>query len=275
MVTSPATLVGSGRPGRHEHLCLAYDEYAQFRAAAHRFLLDGLVRGQQVRHVTARPAGDPGAELRAAHRGRPDAGEVVTLDADPERRFDPAERARAHTAATERALARGFTGLRVATDVTPLVHDAEWLAALARYEHLVDRYMVSSPFSALCGYARSRLGPDEVAQVACLHAGTSPGATPFRLYAAPGATAALAGEVDLAAAELLVTALDRADLPPVAGRLVLDVSGLTFLDHRGLYALAEHGRRVDATVVLRDPRPIVRRLVELVPVTGVQAESRR
>ena len=54
MVTSPATLVGSGRPGRHEHLCLAYDEYAQFRAAAHRFLLDGLVRGQQLRaRITA------------------------------------------------------------------------------------------------------------------------------------------------------------------------------------------------------------------------------
>jgi hypothetical protein len=62
------------------------------------------------------------------------------------------------------------------------VRNPDQLDTMARYEHLVDRYMTNQPFSALCGYNRAELGEETIAQLACLHPLGNNGA-PFRLCA--------------------------------------------------------------------------------------------
>ena len=77
----------------------------------------------------------------------------------------------------------------------------------------------------------------------------------------------LAGELDVATADVLRERIRR-----IIGRnteardLVLDMSELTFLDVPGLGAVLEARRRLadsGGSLVLRRPRPMVRRMVEL------------
>jgi anti-sigma B factor antagonist len=78
------------------------------------------------------------------------------------------------------------------------------------------------------------------------------------------------GEVDIATAPLL-----RAVLDTVVGRrpsrVEVDLSGTTFLDANALSALAGLRRRLagrHARLVLRDPSPVVVRLLELTGMTN-------
>ncbi len=263
----------------HDHVCLAYDDVAEFRAQARRFLADGLARGLRTRYVAGDDGGDDGAALRAQlggpADGRADALQFTSLAGTYRAGavVDAQAQVRAYAAATDEALAAGFTGLRVAVDATSLVRTPHQLDAFARYEHLVERHLCARPFSAICAYDRAELGPATIAQLACLHPRASDAAaTPFRLHGAPGVAAVLAGEVDLADQELFAGALDRADLQPVDGELVLDATGLEFIDHRGLLALADLAERRGCTVVLRTGLPPVGRLVELLGLRRVRVE---
>ncbi|MHC8507157.1 MEDS domain-containing protein [Pseudonocardia artemisiae] len=184
----------------------------------------------------------------------------------------PHDQVRAYAEATTDALASGFTGLRVAAEVTQLVRSPEQRDAFARYEHLIDRYMTSEPFSAMCAYDRSELGSAAVAETACMHPNATEGAAPFRLHAATDAAAALGGEVDLLGLDLFVRAAGRVDLVPDGGEVVLDASELTFIDHRGLLALANLARRLGVTVVLRTSLRTAHRLVDLLGIQGVRVE---
>lgn len=56
----------------------------------------------------------------------------------PAEQVDPVAQVRAYAQATQQALADGYTGPRVAADVTSLVGTAPARAAFARYEHLID-----------------------------------------------------------------------------------------------------------------------------------------
>lgn len=51
-------------------------------------------------------------------------------------------------------------------------------------------------------------------------------------------------------------------------RLVVEMSGLEFMDSSGLALLASVARKVPE-VELRDPSPIVRRLIELTGLAGI------
>jgi anti-anti-sigma regulatory factor len=152
------------------------------------------------------------------------------------------------------------------------VQRPEQLEAFARYEHLVDRYMTVSPFSALCGYNRGDLGPDRVAQMACLHPVVNEGAAPFRLHASDRAAVALGGELDLSTVELFPLALERAQVRPTGGEIVVDAAGLTFVDHGNLVALDRYAQRSGATAVLRTRLHSAARIVEICRLTGVRVE---
>jgi anti-anti-sigma regulatory factor len=184
--------------------------------------------------------------------------------------IEPEEHVATYAAATERALADGFAGLRVAADVTTLVRKAAQLEAFARYEHLIDHYMTTRPFAALCGYDRVELGEHAVAQVACMHPSATRGATPFRLYGSTDHSAALAGEVDLVSTELFPLALRRAEPEPRAGEMVLDASELAFIDHRGLVALDDHARDRGITAVLRTEGRMPSRVIRALDLTAVR-----
>jgi hypothetical protein len=179
-------------------------------------------------------------------------------------------------AAARDAVAAGYRGLRVAADVTALVRTPRQLEAFARYEYRIDRYMRDHPFSALCAYDRAALGDAVIAQVACLHA-ESNAAVPFRLHACPPADgcAALSGELDLSADELLTATLRRADLSPTGDEVVLQAAGLRFADHRSLVRLNEYADGHGTTVVLRGANPATRRLAALLDLPLLRVEAAR
>ncbi|AGL17853.1 MEDS domain-containing protein [Actinoplanes sp. N902-109] len=247
------------------HACLAYDDRAALEAAAHDFLAAGRAAGQQVRYLADEaPRGwDFEPELMRPAEHYPVGGVI-----------DPATGLARWAAATEAALAAGYTGLCVAADTTALVRTPEQLDAYVRYEHRVDRYVRANPFTAMCALDRRVLGDAVVADVACVHPHSD---TPFRLFASgPGSTgAALAGELDAATRTRLEHALDRAELDPAGGELVLDAPGLTFVDHNTLLDLDAYARRRGTTVLLRTRLRSAARLADLLDLTALRVEITR
>ncbi|SEF19999.1 MEDS: MEthanogen/methylotroph, DcmR Sensory domain [Amycolatopsis pretoriensis] len=263
------------------HVCQGYRRRAEFTARARDFLAAGLAAGERVLYVAPGDEATLIAQLRET--GRFDAGlrrgAVLVSSVDSTYTtgtvVDPAGQVRLYAAATEEALAAGFTGLRVAADATSLVRTPAQLDAFARYEHLVDRYMAAHPMSAMCGYDLTELGDDAVAQLACMHPVAHEGATPFHLHghAGAGTVAALAGELDSAVRRLWPLALERADLRAAPGLIAIDAGDLGFMDHRSLFAVADYAERHAKTVVLRTRLTTPGRLLGLFDLTGVRVEG--
>jgi anti-anti-sigma regulatory factor len=246
-------------PTAHEHVCLVYDEPAAFLGAARAFLTEGLRAGQRlvfvgspdthaslgVDGVTHSPTSDVYAE-----------GVVV----------EPQAQVKAYRALAAAALADGFTGFRVVAQATPLVRTAAQLEAFLRYEHLIDRYMSTHPMAAMCAYDRGVLDEPALTRLASVHPRSAGDLTPFHLFACPPScgSVALSGELDMASHDLLPEALDRADVEPVDGALVFDLSGLRFADHRSILALVDYATRRGYPAVLRAVPAATRRLVELI-----------
>ncbi|WBB65236.1 MEDS domain-containing protein [Micromonospora sp. WMMD812] len=267
----------------YAHVCWVHDDPAPFHRQARAFLTAGLAAGERLWYVTAGPVDPVLARLSAAPALR-DAlargvGEVVSLEGTYRSGavVDGPEQVRAYAAATDAALAAGYRGLRVVAEATPLVRTPAQRDAFARYEHLVDRYMRGRPFSAMCGYDRRELGGAAAAELACLHPTTNAVEARFQLYACAPAEdrAGLAGELDPSSGELFATALERADLRPVDGRLVLEAPHLRFVDHHTLLLLRDYGRRRAATVTLRTPRAAAARLAALLNLSGLEVEVTR
>lgn len=269
---------GSASSTTYGHACLAYDDPAALDARAVAHLAAGLAAGEQVWLVAP---GDPDSLARRLDR-------LPGLDAALRRRalrllpvedayrhdevVDPEKQVRAYAAATGDALAAGYTGLRVFAEATMLVRSPAQREAFTRYEHLIDHWMRRHPMSAVCAYDRRELSEAAIAELACMHPETNAEVL-FRLHAGGGdAVVELAGELDPSNHRLFAAALDRADPRPVGGRLVLDATGLRFVDHRSLLHLGEHARRHDATVVLRTARSNAARLVELLDLDEVRVE---
>jgi hypothetical protein len=264
--------------GLHDHVCWSYDDDAEFRHRAREFLVDGLALGQRVCYIGDDTEDALAADLRAAD-GMDEAlrqgAAAVTPVRDayrPDAVIEPEAQVATYAAATKQALADGFAGLRVATDVTTMVRRPAQLDAFARYEHLIDDYMTAQPFAALCGYDRAELGLRAVAQLACMHPANNRDIAPFRLYASTDAdcSAELAGDLDLLSAELFPLALRRADPDPRGDRVVLDGSKLSFIDHRSLMALDDHAHERGATVVLRTGLSTPAHVIEALDLTGVR-----
>lgn len=255
----------SSDPSRYAgHVCLAFNSRAELEARAREFLAAGAAAGEQTVFIAARGpvTGLPFVPLGDAYAD----GAVV----------DPAAQVAAYAAETERALAAGFTGLRVVADATPLVRTPAQLEAFARYEYQVDRYMLDHPFRAMCAYDRAELGDDVIAHVACMHA-VSEADVPFRLHACPPAegTAALTGELDWTVDGLFAATLRRADLPTGGGEVVLEAGGLRFTDHGALLRLQEYADDHATTVVLRHANPATGRLADLLDLSRVRVEATR
>ncbi|MEU6203805.1 MEDS domain-containing protein [Micromonospora musae] len=265
------------------HVCWVYDDPAALDQAARTFLTAGLAAGERLWYATAGPV-EPVVEKLTSTPALGDAlargaAEVVSLpDTYPSGAVvDGPAQVRAYAAATEAALAAGYRGLRVVAEATPLVRTPAQLDAFTRYEHLVDRYMRARPFRAMCAYDRRELDGRAVAELACLHPETNAAEAPFQLFArdATGHRAGLTGELDETGEELFVTALERADLRPVDGRLVLEAPGLRFVDHRALLRLCEYARRRNSAVLLRSPLPAAARLAALLDLPGLTVEVAR
>ncbi|KOV82868.1 MEDS domain-containing protein [Nocardia sp. NRRL S-836] len=258
-----------------DHLCWPFDDFGEFRARATEFLVDGLEHGQRVCYVargdepelTGHLASSP--VLAAALRDG--SAEVVPLESRyrTTSTVSPEDQVAAYAEATRVAIGDGFTGLRVAADATALVGSPASLDAFCRYEHLIDRYMTGSPFSAMCAYHRVELEDGAVEQLASMHPVTNPRGAPFRLHATADGIA-INGEIDRASRDLLPLALLRAQPSLDRGELRVDLTRLRFIDHHGLLALHGCARAHDATLVLRSEKSALARLVSILELEDVE-----
>ena len=239
----------------HAHVCFGYDDPADFVAGARAFLAEGLRAGERVCLVG--PAVDDLDLDGVEHASVEDLYPPGTV-------IDPPAQVAAYAARTAEALAAGYTGFRVAADATPLVRGPEQLRAFARYEHLVDRYMTTQPYSALCAFDRGRsAATPSPGSPACTRAAPIPPRSGCTRCPPAHGSAALSGELDFAGHDLFPEALESAHVQPLDGALVFDAGRLTFVDHHAVIALADHARRRRLPAVLRDapPRPPPRRPV--------------
>ena len=68
-------------------------------------------------------------------------------------------------AATEAALAAGYTGLRVVVDATSLAATVGQRVAYAHYEYLLDRQSSALPLATICAYDLDQLGGAAAAEM--------------------------------------------------------------------------------------------------------------
>lgn len=265
------------------HLCWAYHDKAEFRARTLEYAADGITAGQYVEYIGEGSAEALSAEIAALDPSGPlrealSTGQAGIRPASDYHRFrgdgtvDPAAAVAARAAATEKALADGYTGLRIIADCTPAVRTPAQREAFARYEYLLDQQMAVLPVSALCAYNAAELGPDAVAELACLHPFISPGAAPFQLYASPGAGFALAGEIDRSCASLFTDTLSRTT-PPEGPHLLIDARPLSFIDHRSLFALNDHAVSLHRNVIFRTNSPAIAKVARLLSLPALRVEA--
>jgi anti-anti-sigma regulatory factor len=271
-VRTSAPVVDARGLGLRDHLCWGFDDQAELITRCCEFLVDGIRLGQKVSYVGEpgdRAAVGDGLRRAGVHQDVP----IATLDEfyPAGTVIEPAAQVESYAAATAEAQQAGYTGLRVAVNATPLVRTPRQRDAFTRYEHLIDRFMRSAPFSALCGYDRRELGEEGLAELACLHPATNPEATQFWWHAGDRDHAgALAGELDLSTRRLFALAMERAQPQPENGVLAVDARGLVFIDHRHLLTLAATAERHGAELVLCGPSPGIRRIVEVLALPKVR-----
>lgn len=231
--------LGPGSAAQGDHVCWVYDDEDSLAGAAREYLSEGLARGERllcIGDTIAATLGDfPGLENLLA-RGALEILDVSTAYARAGA-LRPDQQLEFYETATRRAVAEGFTGLRVVADMTEIAADAELRGRLLEWEHVADDFIGSgSGMTALCAYAGLRLAPDALVDLTSahpmVHAAEAP---PFRLWFDDDVLT-LAGEVDVLGAERLgrVLACSPARSPVV----VLDLGRVEFMDVSGCRAIA-------------------------------------
>lgn len=256
--------------GTDGHACWIFDRQHEFVEAALEHLTDGLRAEQRIAYVGSEPVeeqrellaplGDVGGMI---DRGALQLFELTDLYEVGEP-VDADAQVATYLAATDAALADGYTGLRVAAQVTDLVAEPRTREAHVRWESIADRYIATHPLSAFCGYRRGALPEGLLGDLAAVHPACNKGhpAVPFHLFSDSGSLV-LSGEVDFFSApdfgRLLELACERGE------QVSLDLSALEFIDHHGLEILAGHAQRLTARggCTIHNPPPVVDRLCDL------------
>jgi anti-anti-sigma factor len=267
-----------------DHVCWVYTGDDDLDAGVGRFLEAGLERGERVLGVgeTAieslrRQSAEYGGGDLLGARG---VLETLTLAEAyaAAGEFAAGRQRDFYDAATRRALADGFTGLRVVADVSAVAADGDHRPALVHWEHTADEYAVHGPgFTAMCLY-RADLGTDALTDVATVHPLVrAPAAVaPFQVFFDDDHVV-LAGSVDTFSAPRLEVVLTGS---PAATATVtrLDLGRLEFVDVTGCRVLARWAQRLEERggrlEVVRASRPLRRiwgtlALHGLAPVTFV------
>ena len=255
------------------HLGWTYRSRADFRARAAEYASDGLRAGQWVQIVTdARDDADLIADAIGA--GPPELGICAPSALLPTcgDRIEP--RAAVHRLATvtSEVLAAGYTGYRAVVDATSLADVPGRLAAYARFEFLVDARMCDLPLTALCAFDETELGRDAAAGLCCLHLHTpATYSPPFRLFAQPPHTFALAGDIDLLSHDLLRSTLQAisdciSELPAID----VDVRQLGFVDHRGLQILDEWATRTGTRIRLQGANALISTIADILQLPALE-----
>ncbi len=260
-------------PGPADHVCWVYDDARELDDAAAEFLGGGLARGERLLVV-----GDGMIETLDRHTlpfGGTDAlvatGALEILDLGAAyvggAQFTPQQQLAFYEAATRKALEDGFTGLRVAADISTLAADPESRADLVRWEHLADDLVArGSGFTAMCAY-RADLGREALADVASVHplVHGPEGVPSFHVFY-DADRVVLTGSVDTFTAPRLDRVL--ADSPAARPSTVLDLGRLEFLDVAGCRVLARWAAGLSRPLHVTGASRLVQRMWHLL---GLQA----
>lgn len=89
----------------------------------------------------------------------------------------------------------------------------------------------------------------------------------FEVQPHPDGTLRLSGEFDLSSVEAFRLAVETSANPE--REIVLDLTDLTFLDSSGIRAILVMAQEIGTNgVLLRNPQPNVRRVIELIGIEG-------
>jgi anti-anti-sigma factor len=260
----------------HDHTGWVFDDPAEFQDQAGRFLSEGLAAGQRIMYVAGSataPAGISGLGAAIA-RGQAEVTSVAALYTAGEP-VDPGDQVATFARAAEQALLDGWTGLRVAADVTSLVATEPQLDAWIRYEHMADTLMAGAPIAGFCGFHRPGIESAALAEVSCVHPVLNRGSSDFRMYSRTGADGglSLAGEIDRGETRTLAAVLRRTQAAPRNGRIVVDATRLSFIDHHGLTVLADYAAERGVRAILRTrPCSVADMIARLVPFPGLEVQ---
>jgi anti-anti-sigma factor len=153
--------------------------------------------------------------------------------------LQPDVRLAGHALLVGQALRDGFAGLRVCSEVVPLLGTDGVCDEWCSYEIRADLLISRLPSIVVCACDLRQARPEvasDLHAVHSLHIGTQANGSPFRLHAGRGGLS-LSGEVDASSAERVRRWLSDAlrDMPDP----VIDVEGLEFIDAAGMWALLD------------------------------------
>jgi anti-anti-sigma factor len=209
------------------------------------------------------------------HRGGLEFGDVTSAYLSGGS-LEPSIRLLGHAVLVQQALNDGFDGLRVCSEVAPLLADDAVRDEWCGYEVRADVLIAGLPSVVACACDlrdADATATDAVRDLTAVHAccrGPLNGA-PFRLHAAPGGGLALSGEVDSSWADRLARWLRAAleDLP----QPVLDLSGLEFIDAAGMWALLDSAHTRPGGLGLHGTSPHFRRVWSVCGYDALDAVS--
>ena len=190
-------------------------------------------------------------------------------------RFDPDSVLDGFRGEIAEALAAGHRRLRVAADMTWAVEGAD-PDVLVAYEASATQLHKEGTAAGMCMYDRRRFSEAHLEALCATHPFTSDTEerlrpTAFTAFPEADGTLCLLGEIDYFGASHLITLIN--DRPELGTDVVLDLSGVRFMDASVLHALQAAATALHSPrrLVLRSPSRVVSRLLALLPSTGTQA----
>ncbi|MEW6033827.1 MAG: MEDS domain-containing protein [Chloroflexota bacterium] len=174
-----ATLIEElGRLKVHDHLCLIYETPGEWRTAAVPFVKMGLERGEkclyvvathtveQLRHCLKQGGVDVASAEASGRLAILHESEVYTRYGF----FDPDRMTALLTSETERAIAEGYTALRLAGEMTWALRGLPGSEKLLEYEAKLNTdFFPKHPCLAICQYDRRKFDPEVIKGVILTH----------------------------------------------------------------------------------------------------------
>jgi anti-anti-sigma factor len=241
---------------RPAHVCWVVDDDATYVRDA----CDLLVRGKQAsrKPLAFGPLGGSLERLKPVAAVSLDP-RLSILDGGP---LQPETMLEAYSKHTALARAEGFQGICVVADMDWLLPAKPTTADIIGYELLLDQVVAKLDATVVCAYRRGSFDVDAIAGAQTVHAVDLGAAAPplFRLVAEEDELWHLSGEIDLAVSSHLAAALTTVT---AQDRCEIDVTGLEFIDVRGMTTLADAARSSRSNVRLLGASRVLQRHWEL------------
>jgi hypothetical protein len=158
--------------GVNGHACWSFADVGEFVVAAAPFLDEGHALNQRLMFVGGAEAEDAIRRVEPM-RSMVEDGDLSIAPFEAVypggRRMPNEEQWAMYAAATDEAVAAGFSGLRVLAEVTALAVPAHEVPEQVRWESFADRRMATKPLAALCCFDRRAVAEKDLYSLAAVH----------------------------------------------------------------------------------------------------------